>query len=185
LITEKQLIKDCQRGIKSSQYELVKRYSSMLMAICRRYAKDEPSAKDVLQESLIRIFSNINKYKNTGSFEGWMKTITVRCALTWLDKSHFKREVNQLDFHLNESIQPDVYDYLGVEEIQKIVEELPLGFKTVFQLNVIEGFSHKEIGEILQITESASRSQLTRAKRLLRKKIISKKNKNIGRHEVG
>ena len=185
MITEKQLIKDCQRGVKSSQYELVKRYSGMLMAICRRYAKDDPSAKDVLQESLIRIFSNINKYKNTGSYEAWMKTITVRCALTWLDKSHFKKEVNQLDFHLNESVQPDVYDYLGVEEIQKMVEELPLGFRTVFQLNVIEGFSHKEIGELLQITESASRSQLTRAKRVLRKKIISRKNKNINRHEVG
>lgn len=177
MLTEKQLIKDCQRGVKTSQYELVKRYSGVLMAICRRYAKDEPSAKDVLQEAWIRIFTNINKYQSIGSFEGWMKKIAVRCALTWLDKTHFQRETGLMDFHLNESIQPDVYDYLGVEEIQKVVEELPIGFRTVFQLNVIEGYSHKEIGEILQISESASRSQLTRAKRQLQKKLNLKKIK--------
>ena len=177
VLSEKQLIRGCQKGDKKCQYELVERYSATLMAICRRYAKDDPSAKDVLQEALIRIFSNIGKYQMTGSFEGWMKKITVRCALTWLDKSYFQKEKALMDFHINESIQPDVYDYLGVEEIQKSIDELPLGFRTVFNLNVIEGFSHKEIGEILQITESASRSQLTRARRLLQEKINLKKIK--------
>lgn len=173
MLSEKQLIKDCQLGKKASQYELVKRYSAMLIAVCKRYVRDESMAKDVLQETLIRIFSNIHKYRNTGSFEGWMKKIAVRCSLTWLDKTHFKRETGLTEFHLNESIQPDVYNYLGVEKIQQLIQELPPGFRAVFNLNVIEGYSHKEIGELLNITESASRSQLTRAKRQLQKKLNS------------
>lgn len=92
MISEKQLIKDCQHGKKSSQYELVRRYSGMLMTVSRRYVSDQASAKDVLQESFIRIFTYIDKFKHTGSFEGWMRRITVRCALQWIGKSHFKKE---------------------------------------------------------------------------------------------
>ena len=172
LISEKQLIRDCQQGIKTSQYELVKRYSGMLMAACRRYVKDESSAKDALQETFIRIFANIKKYEPIGPFENWMRRIAVRCALTALDKSSIKKEIELTDHHLNGAIEPDVFNYLGIEEISRLIDGLPQGYRMVFNLNVIEGYSHREIAELLDITESASRSQLTRAKKMLQKKLI-------------
>lgn len=171
MLTEKQIIQDCQKGVKSSQYELVRRYSPMLMAACRRYVKNEASAKDVLQESLIRIFTNIKKYQPTGPFENWMRRITVRCAFTALGKTKIKKEIELTDHHLDSSVAAEVFNYLGLEEITRIIETLPIGYRTVFNLNVIEGYSHKEIGELLEIKESASRSQLTRAKRILQEKL--------------
>ena len=170
MLNEKQLITSCQKGIKSAQYELVKRYSGMLMSICRRYVKDQPTAKDILQESLIRIFKNIDGYKSIGSFEGWMRKITVRCALGHLDKKHVRRESSVADINSDEITMPLALDNLGVEDIIKLVQELPPGFRSVFNLKIIEGYNHREISEMLGITESASRSQLTRARQLLQRK---------------
>lgn len=171
MLSEKQIIEGCQQGIKACQKELVMRYSKMLKAACRRYVKDEASSQDVLQETFIRIFTYIKTYKPSGSFENWMRRIAVRCAFTWLDKKKIKKEIELTPHHLNSSIEPEVFQYLGYEAISKVVEELPLGYRTVFNLNVVEGYSHKEISEFLEITESASRSQLTRAKKMLQKKI--------------
>ena len=173
LISEKQLINDCQKGIKSSQYKLVRRYSGMLMKVSRRYVSDQASAKDVVQESFILIFRYIDKFKNTGSFEGWIRKITVRCALQWIGKSHFKKETSLTNLEVNDSVDPAIFNKLGIEEIKIMVAELPIGYRTVFNLNVMEGYNHNEIGELLGITESSSRSQLTRAKRLLKKKLES------------
>ena len=169
MISEKQLINDCQKGIKSSQYKLVRRYSGMLMKVSRRYVSDQASAKDVVQESFILIFRYIDKFKNTGSFEGWIRKITVRCALQWIGKSHFKKETSLTNLEVNDSVDPAIFNKLGIEEITIMVAELPIGYRTVFNLNVMEGYNHNEIGELLGITESSSRSQLTRAKRLLKK----------------
>jgi len=173
LISEQQLIKDCQNGKKSSQYELVKRYSKMLMVVCKRYVRDESSAKDVLQETLIRIFRSIEKYQAIGSFEGWMKKIAVRCSLHWLEKNKSRKEVSIVDMNLDETSNTEKLDTLSIEEITKLIEELPDGYRMVFNLNIIEGYDHKEIAGLLNITESASRSQLARARRLLQKKINS------------
>jgi len=173
LLSEKQLIEDCLAGKKTSQYELVKRYSRMLMAACRRYVKDEAKAKDVLQETFIRIFKHLGKYEPTGSFENWMRRIAVRCALSALDKSYLQKEIALTEEHSHTATEPEVYDYLGFEAINRLINELPLGYRTVFNLSVIEGYSHKEIAESLGITASASRSQLTRAKKMLQKKINS------------
>lgn len=140
------------------------------MSICRRYVKDQPTAKDILQESLIRIFKNIDGYKSIGSFEGWMRKITVRCALGHLDKKHVRRESSVADINSDEITMPLALDNLGVEDIIKLVQELPPGFRSVFNLKIIEGYNHREISEMLGITESASRSQLTRARQLLQRK---------------
>ncbi|MFK7807892.1 MAG: RNA polymerase sigma factor [Saprospiraceae bacterium] len=167
MLSEKQLIENCQKGVKASQYELVRRYSPMLMAACRRYVRDEATAKDVLQETLIRVFKYLKKYKATGSFENWMRRIAVRCAFTALDKVKIKKEIELSDHHLDSSIAPEIFNYLGLEEIQRHIDALPIGYQTVFNLYIIEGYSHREISDLLHITESASRSQLTRAKKLL------------------
>ena len=95
----------------------------------------------------------------------------MRCALTSLDKTKIKNEVELTDQQMDTAVAPDVFNYLGIEAISKIIDELPLGYRTVFNLNVIEGYSHKEIGEELGITESASRSQLSRAKQMLQHKL--------------
>lgn len=169
MLNEQQLIQACRKGVKTAQYELVRRYSGMLMSVSRRYVSDTPTAKDVLQESLLRIFKNIDTYQNTGSFEAWMRTVTVRCALNYLDKKYVRRETPTAEMYSEETSPPLALDNLGAEEIIDLVGKLPDGFRTVFNLNVIEGYSHREIGEILGITDSASRSQLTRAKQMLRK----------------
>ena len=134
MISEKQLINDCQKGIKSSQYKLVRRYSGMLMKVSRRYVSDQASAKDVVQESFILIFRYIDKFKNTGSFEGWIRKITVRCALQWIGKSHFKKDTSLTNLEVNDSVDPAIFNKLGIEEIKIMVAELPIGYRTVFNL---------------------------------------------------
>ena len=179
MLTELQLIKDCQQGIKSSQYELVKRYGGKLLSVARRYVPDQASAKDILQESLIRIFANIENYKSTGSFEGWMRTITVRCALSHLRKAHRTQEVEMTPSRsYNQGVDPAVYDTMGMEELINLIQQLPNGFRSVFNLREIEGHSHAEIAEILGITESTSRSQLTRAKKILGKLWLNQQSTN-------
>lgn len=168
---EDQLIKGCRRGKKKSQYELVKRYSPGLMSLCRRYAPDEATAQDMLQEAFIRIFTHIGSYEPTGSFEGWMRKITTRCALQWLNKYNLRQELLHTEPEEENSLEPEIYEQLDAEDIIKIIQELPVGFRTVFNLHVIEGYSHKEIAELLEIQESTSRSQLGRARKLLQKKM--------------
>ena len=183
IVTEEQLIKNCQKGEKSSQYLLVKRYSGMLYKVCLRYARDEAMAKDVLQETFIRIFRSINKYVEKGAFEAWMKQIAVRRSLQWLERSCFQNELYPIEIPDEKSIEPAIYQQYNLEEIKAMVEELPIGFKIVFKLNVLEGYSHKEIAETLSITESTSRSNLARARKILQKKLINQKK--TGRYELG
>ena len=150
---------------------MVKRYSGMLMTVCRRYVQDEATAKDVLQETLIRIFKYINKYEAHGSFEAWIRKIALRCSLDWLDKRYFKVESSVQDLPETRAFQPDVFSRLHMEEIIRLVQSLTPSLRTVFNLNVIEGYNHKEIAEMLQITESTSRANLMRARQALQQKL--------------
>lgn len=170
--TEKQLIKSCVRGDKAAHYEFVKRYSGMLLTVCRRYTSDSNLAKDILQESLIKIFANLDSYKELGSFEAWMRKITGRCALGYLSLKSNRQHAKNLELQEDSKRAPEeTLSALGCEEIIKLIQELPVGFRTVFNLFSIEGYSHKEISVMLQITESASRSQLSRARAMLQRKI--------------
>ena len=181
-MTEKQLIKDCRKGVKSSQYLLVQRYSGMLLSVCRRYARDEAMARDLLQETLIRVFTHIDKYQPTGSFEAWMRQIAIRRSLQWLGKVHFQQEQQVDALPDNEPEVPEVYVRMEVEEIMQLVHSLPPGFRTVFNLSAVEGYSHQEIAEMLGISENTSRSQLMRARKMLQEKI--RESKKNGYHEV-
>lgn len=172
--TESQIIKGCQKGKKKYQYALVERYSGILMTVCRRYVSDENTAQDLLQESLIRIFTYIDKYKPTGSFEAWIKTVTRNCVLAWLKKSYVQNEMTiDTAEYFDGQVEPEVYSHLDEEELIKLIQELPTGYRIVFNMYVIEGYSHKEIAETLNINESSSRSQLGRARKLLQEKINS------------
>lgn len=175
-MTEKQLIKDCQRGDKASQYELVRRYASMLTSVCLRYVPDRPTAKDLVQETFIRIFEHIGEYRDTGSFEAWMRRIAARLALQWVGKSHVRRELYPEVFPSPPQQAPAISEQFDAEEVLAAVQALPTGFRTVFNLSVMEGYSHKEIAELLGISESTSRSQLLRARQLLQRQLSQKTN---------
>ncbi|MBK9013348.1 MAG: RNA polymerase sigma factor [Saprospiraceae bacterium] len=155
----------------------------MLLSVCRRYARDEAMAKDILQETLLRIFSNIDKYEPTGSFEAWMRRIAVRRSLQWLEKSCFQHEKQPDEMPDYQALEPDVYQQLGTEEIIQLVMGLPPGYRAVFNLFVVEGYNHQEIAELLGISENTSRSQLARARQLLQQKLLRLKKNH--RHEVG
>jgi len=153
----------------------------MLLSVCRRYTRDEAMARDVLQEVLLRIFQHISDYREQGSFEAWMRRIAVRRSLQWMEKSCFRHELHPVDLPDHQEAIPAVYASLGAEEIMKLVGQLPVGFRTVFNLYVVEGYSHKEIAELLDISENTSRSQLARARKTLQHQLtVLKKNS----HEV-
>lgn len=171
-MNEQQLIEGCRKGNRLAQKELYDTYSRKMMGVCLRYANDRETARDLLQDGFVKIYTSIDSYTGSGSFEGWMRKIFVNCALEYLRKSDVLREAVDLD-NTAELTNPDssVVSTMSANELMELICELPTGFRTVFNLFAIEGFSHKEIGELLNITESTSRSQYTRAKQLLQRKI--------------
>lgn len=169
---EHKIIAGCQARNAFYQKELVKRYSGKLMAICRRYARDDASAKDILQEGLIKVLKDIDQYQGKGSFEGWIKKIVINTALQQRSRKRFTYEIYSYENLPEGKILPEVYSQLSVEELIAIINQLPEGFRVIFNLYVIEGYSHEEIAQMLAITPSTSRSQLARARKILQKKII-------------
>ncbi|MDF1695078.1 MAG: sigma-70 family RNA polymerase sigma factor [Saprospiraceae bacterium] len=159
------IIEGCKSGKKNCQEVLVRTYAPVLLSICRRYTKDHESANDALQEAFINIFKYINSYSGKGSFEGWLKRIAVNCSITF-QKKHFQK-YHEPDV-LHDSVQhceiPQVYSTLGKEEILGLLNELPRSLFVVFNMSVIEGYNHKEISEILGISEGTSRASLSRAR---------------------
>jgi RNA polymerase sigma factor (sigma-70 family) len=141
------------------------------MTICRRYAGDQHEAEDMLQDAFISIFSHINQFKSTGSFEGWVKRITVNAAIKILQKRKIKVVGITNDQH--ELISPDfnVLSDLSAEDLLKIISQLPDGYRVIFNLYAIEGYSHDEIAAMLKIKAATSRSQLSKARAILKEKI--------------
>ena len=168
------IIKGCQ--LKDPVYErlLVEKYAAVLLTVSRRYARSKMEAEDVLQDAFIKIFENMNKYKiGRGSLEGWMRTIVIRTALRdYRDKYPMTKNIEFIS-HEQQMIGADIIEKLNEEDLLKIIGELPEGYRQIFNLYVIDGYSHKEIGNMLNITESTSRSQLTRAKGILKKKLTN------------
>lgn len=169
---EQQLIEGCRKGERRAQQELYDKYSRKMMGVCLRYVSDRETARDLLQEGFVKVFTSIGSYAGSGSFEGWVRKIFVNCALEYLRKNDVLNEADGLD-GMAELAQPDssVIADLSAAELMKLVQGLPDGFRAVFNLFAIEGYSHREISEQLGITESTSRSQYTRAKQLLQRRI--------------
>ncbi len=171
------LVQGCIQQDQTCQRELVNKFSGMLYSICLRYVGDEHKAKDTLQDTFIRIFKAMHQYDPTrGSLQGWMRKIAVNVCLKQLKKDKIRNEgplTEQLsDYHK----APKIAGQLEEADLMKLVMTLPEGYRQIFNLNVIEGYNHREIGEKLGIGEATSRSQLSRAKQLLRKKIIKLEN---------
>ena len=153
--------------------ELVIRYTTYLKTICRLYVGEE-DAKDILQESFMIILTKIETYQATGSFKSWMRKITIRCALAWLKKRKLVLS-KEREVCVETEARPLIYDHLNEEELICLIQALPEIQKVVFSLHAIEGYSHKEIADMLEITEVTSRSHLLRARKKLQKKVVMDK----------
>ena len=165
----------CLDNDPKAQGELYKHYAPRMFGICLRYAKNQMEAEDVLQEGFIKVFRYLKDYRNEGSLEGWIRRTMVNTAINFYKKKvKYQKDVS-LD--LTEPINHDeesAIDALSAKELLDVIRELPDGYRMVFNLNVIEGYTHKEIGEMLNISENTSKSQLSRARGVLQEKLKNK-----------
>lgn len=177
-MTENDIIRGCKKGRAKYQKALVLRYSPQLMTVARRYCRDDHAAKDVLQDAFIRIFKGIKGYQAAGSFTAWMRRIVINVALYNKGKSSYKNEQGNLDQITHPLISPQAISNLNTEDLIALVQQLPEGFREVFNLYIIEGYAHDEIAEILNIAPSTSRSQLARARQKLQAMILEREKIN-------
>jgi RNA polymerase sigma factor (sigma-70 family) len=169
--SETDLIKGCLKGERKAQQHLYEQYSKKFMAICLRYIKDRDTAEDVMIEGFMKIFEKLSQYEAKGSFEGWMKRIIVTQALLSLRSNRNLAMEVHVEAHFETADQAYELNHMEAAELLALVQELPVGYRTVFNLYAIEGYSHAEIGDLLGITESTSKSQLNRARNVLKQKI--------------
>lgn len=157
------LISECILGNTRMQNKLYQQFAISMYYQCLRYTKNADDTEDVLQEGFIKVFANLHCYKNEGSFEGWIRRIMIRTALSYLRDN--KKYSSHIDLeHATQTGEPEIFDRLAEKEIQGIVSTLPSRFKKIFNLHVIEGYNHREISEIMQCTESSSKSQFYRTR---------------------
>ncbi len=171
-MTDEQIVQGCIENNALAQKHLYDKFSRKMMGVCMRYCDNTEEAEDVLQNGFVTVFQKMELFKGTGSLEGWVRKVIVNTALTNIRKNKKLKlniELDSVEYmlpasnHLNDSYE--------VKDLMKIIQTLPTGFKTVFNLYAIEGYSHKEIGDMLGISEGTSKSQYSRAKTYLQKLI--------------
>jgi RNA polymerase sigma factor (sigma-70 family) len=168
---EAELITGCIRQEKRFQESLYKLYAAKMFTVCLRYANNSHYAEDILQEGFIKVFINISKFRGEGSFEGWIRRIMVNTAVEFIRKTTSYLKEIEIEKVVNYSDDFDVVNKLCADDLMKIIQSLPGGYRTIFNLYVIEGYAHKEISDMLGINEGTSKSQLARARYLLQHKI--------------
>ncbi len=177
-MTDEQIVKGCIEKNAIAQKHLYEKFARKMMGVCLRYCDSTEEAEDVVQMAFISIFENIEAFKGTGSLEGWIRKIMVNTALTNIRKN--KRLKQNVDLDSVEFMLPasgHIYESFAAKDLLRIIQTLPAGFRTVFNLYAIEGYSHKEIGEMLDISEGTSKSQYSRAKAYLQKIIPTDRDK--------
>ncbi len=170
-ITEEQIRQGCVNNDRKYQQMLYNMFSAKMFSVCLRYANEYNSAQDLLQEGFVKVFKNIEKFRGEGSFEGWVRRIFVNTAI-----EHYRKQVNLYALHDSdvkgfEHYEDNALETLKHQDVMKMIQKLSDGYRTVFNLYVVEGFSHKEIGDMMGISEGTSKSQLARARYLLQKMI--------------
>jgi RNA polymerase sigma factor (sigma-70 family) len=166
-----EIIDLCKKNNRDAQGRMFALLAPSLLGICRRYLGSIDEAEDAMQDSFVKIFSSLNKFKGDGSFEGWAKRIAVNTSLDVLRRKKRIRFERNLSIVETYDFSEEENDQLDIKEIMSCLEELPVGYRTVLNLHLVEGFSHREIGEQLGIQESTSRSQFARARQQLLRKI--------------
>ena len=175
--SEQQLIDLCIKGDRNAQRVIYDRLASRMFPVCIRYVSDRTVAEDILQDGFITLFSKIGSYKGDGSFEDWARKIFVNTALMYLRKKDALKMSEELENarNLSSDLSSQMQN-IGYKELMKLITSLPAGFRTVFNMYVIEGYSHKEIADMMNITETTSRTQLSRARLWLQSKIKEQEN---------
>ncbi len=164
------LIQECIAGNRASQERLYRIFAPKMFAICLRYANDHQSAEDILQNGFIKVFNNLDKFRGDGSFNGWIKRIFVNASIEHYRKVTVTQRFVELDKAYDVSYkEADAVSKLSRKDLLGFIQKLPLGYRTVFNLYAIEGFTHREISQKLSISEGTSKSQLARARAMLQK----------------
>lgn len=174
-MTEEAMLKGCLRNQAAAQQELYYRYSPKMLSVCYRYAKSREDAEDMLQEGFIKVFGQLKQFQNRGALEGWIRKIIVHTCINNLKKN--KKFTESVDLihasgvHIREDNVPSI---VQAKQVVECIRMLPIGYRTVLNLFAVEGYSHREIAGMLDIEESTSRSQYTRAKAMLEEILVKK-----------
>jgi len=178
-LTQNEIIQGCKKGHEGAYRYLVDTYADQLMGICVRYLRDYQKAEDALQETYIQVFRSISSFDENGSLPAWICKIAVNCCLKEL------RKAKRLSFSEEESVfdqlveMPDVFEKLKSEDILALMDKLPHHYRIIFNLHIVEGYSHREISDMLGIQESLSRTKLTRARKMVQEYYLVNNKKSI------
>jgi RNA polymerase sigma-70 factor (ECF subfamily) len=175
-LTEALIIQECVKKQHDAQRMLFEKYAGKMMSVCLRYTNDQQEAQDLLQMGFLKVFDYIHQYKGEGSFEGWMRRVFASIAIRQLSKKMM--DFTSVDVVNNAALteDPAIISKISEDEIHQLIRSLPTGYRTVFNLHVIEGYSHEEIAELLSIKPSTSRTQLLKARKLLQALIYKRYN---------
>jgi RNA polymerase sigma factor (sigma-70 family) len=175
-MTEEAILRGCLNNEPAAQQELYQRYSPKMLSVCYRFAKNREDAEDMLQEGFIRVFSQIHQFRAQGAFEGWVRRIIVHTCINVLKKNKKFNEsvdiIHATNIQVREESIPSI---IQAKQIVECIRMLPIGYRTVLNLFALEGYSHKEIADMLDIEESTSRSQYTRARAMLQEILVRKR----------
>src|SRR6188768_2697952 len=184
-MTEEAILQGCLKNDASAQRELYNKYSPKMLAVCYRFAHNREDAEDMLQEGFIKVFLQMHTFENRGAFEGWIRRIIVHTCINILKKNKkFNESVDIIHANGLQIREDTVPAIIQAKQVVECIRMLPIGYRTVLNLYAVEGFSHREIAGLLDIEESTSRSQYTRAKAMLediliKKRIVQKPKQNI------
>ena len=182
MFIEETILQGCIEGKRNAQYQLYRKFSSIMLGVCLRYSQSREEAEDILQEGFLKVFQNIASFRKEGSLEGWIKRIMINHALNRFRKNRKLpfyediEEINETEI-IDTNEEPAISEPFLAEILLSMIQSLPQGYRVVFNMYVFEDFSHKEIGETLNISENTSKTQLMKARRLLRKKLEEFKQK--------
>ena len=191
-MTEEQMLAGSTKNNAAAQEAFYNRFSPRMLGVCYRFAKNREDAEDMLQEGFIKVFTQLHQFRGEGSLEGWIRRIVVHTCINILKKN--KKFADSVDIihatgiHIKEDMIPAI---MQAKQVVECIRILPLGYRTVLNLYALEGFSHREIGALLNIEESTSRSQYTRAKAMLeeilvrRNIMVKQKNKSLIKTDTG
>jgi len=175
-----EIIDGCKKGNRKFQEKLYGHFASKMFAVCMRYAPSREDAEDLLQEGFLKVFNSIDGFKNEGSFEGWIRRIFVHTTIEFFRKNSKMHPMIELNPVLPEAaVSEDIFSTINANELMKMVQRLSDGYRITFNLYAVEGFTHREIGEMLNINEGTSKSQVARARILLQKMLSDHTKKNF------
>ena len=178
-ITINELIGRCKKSDRKAQEWLYKQLASKMLGVCMRYATSRVEAEDILQNGFIKLFSKLDDFRGEGSFEGWVRRIMVHSAIEYYRKNYKMMQVMDIEESgYEQQVQAHIIEKLNAQELLTLLQQLPAGYRMVFNMYAIEGYSHKEIAGMAGITEGASKSQLSRARAILKEQ-IEKMERNL------